>query len=174
MHIYIYTRLSMRDKQQINQLICVPPLHIDQGLLIMYAFFISHYYCCFGCVVLFSVDILMYFCCNRNKLLPLSNWDWITSFYSHAHSHTHIYYNTNHNVHLHKTQIYYNDCIHMDTRLPPTPHSSTHPHTHTHTHTILRRPKLNENFISRNWNSQKFVHFQVILMFRSYIVQLTW
>ena len=62
--------------------------------------------------------------------LPLSSWDWITSFYTHVDTHNvYIYI---YNVHLHKTHTHIYIYIYMDTHL----------HAHTHTHTQIPSKSL--------------------------------
>ena len=68
-------------------------------------------------------------------VLPLSNWDWITSFYTHVHTHTlyiYIYTMCAYTKHTYYSDIYIHK--HIWTQICM--------HTHTHTHTQILSKSL--------------------------------
>ena len=170
----MYTWLSMRQTADQPNDVCTTfayrPGIVNHVCLFYFTLLLLFWMC--GFILCWHFDVLLLY-------TVINFYHSVTGtgslLFTHTRTHTHIYIYTNHNVHLHKTQTYYSDTYIWTHICPPPPPPPLHTHTHTHTHTHnLKKTKLNENFISRNWNSQNFLHFQVILMFRSYIVQLTW
>ena len=156
MHIYIpmYTWLSMRQTAEQPNDLCTTfayrPGIVNHVCLFYFPLLLLFWMC--GFILCWHFDVLLlytvinfYHSVTGTGALLFTHTRTHTHTHTHTHTYIYIYIYTNHNVHLHKTQTYYSDTYIWTHICTPTP-----AHTHTHTHTILRRPKLNENFISRN------------------------
>ena len=156
MHIYIpmYTWLSMRQTAEQPNDLCTTfayrPGIVNHVCLFYFPLLLLFWMC--GFILCWHFDVLLLYTVI-NFYHSVTGTGALLFTHTRTHTHTHTHTHTYIYIYIYKSQCAPTQDtdilqwhIHMDTHLHPHPRT----HTHTHTHTILRRPKLNENFISRN------------------------